>query len=238
MPSVAAGQPPARADEIRPVSDRSNGVQRHSSVIFKEVVMKRVSNGVALFALLLCLLALLPSAAAAAPAPEDVFYISAAGRQLAVKLENTAAAKELKALLDAGDLTVPMTKNSFEQYGSLGRTLTANDTSITAQPGDVLLYNANTICLFYAPNSYQYTRLGKIQNLSDQELRDLLSGDNLTITLTQNAFGNVPNTGTADLRVQYDVMIALLGAAVVLWGAAIRTRRGREESVIEKTERE
>lgn len=182
--------------------------------------MKRKLIGLTLVIMLAFLLCPLSSEVLAADAAEDVFYISAGGRQLTVKMDDSEAARELKAMLATADLTVSMTRNSFEQYGSLGRNLTASDTYITAQAGDVLLYNSNTICIFYDSNSYQYTRLGRIQNMNGEELRELLSGGNLTITLTDNAFGEVPNTGTADMLARCGLVLALLGAAGALWLAS------------------
>ena len=46
---------------------------------------------------------------------------------------------------------------------------------MTAQPGDIVLYNGSNICIFYSSNSWSYTRLGKIDNLSESELRTFLN---------------------------------------------------------------
>ena len=124
------------------------------------------------------------SRAANAAAEENVFYIRTDVACLTVDLADSAAARELKDLLEQGDLTISMTGNSFEQYGSIGRKLTAQDTSITAQPGDVLLYNADTICVFYGTNRYRYTRLGSVRGMDSESLRELLSGKDLTMTLS------------------------------------------------------
>ena len=83
--------------------------------------MKRKLIGLTLVIMLACLLCPLSLEVSAADAAEDVFYISAGGRQLTVKMDDSEAARELKAMLATADLTVSMTRNSFEQYGSLGR---------------------------------------------------------------------------------------------------------------------
>ena len=58
----------------------------------------------------------------------------------------------------------------------------------TAQPGDVVLYNGSNICLFYGSNSWSYTRLGKIDGLTESELRTFLKAGeshiNVTLSLT------------------------------------------------------
>ena len=57
---------------------------------------------------------------------------------------------------------------------------------MTAQPGDVVLYNGSNICIFYDSNSWSYTRLGHIDGLSDDELRTFLKAgeNNISVTLS------------------------------------------------------
>jgi hypothetical protein len=59
---------------------------------------------------------------------------------------------------------------------------------MTAQPGDVVLYSGQYICIFYASNSWSYTRLGKIDGLSESELRTFLKAgqNNISVTLSLN----------------------------------------------------
>ena len=57
---------------------------------------------------------------------------------------------------------------------------------MTAQPGDVVLYNGSNICLFYGSSSWSYTRLGHIDGLSESELRTFLKAgqNNIIVTLS------------------------------------------------------
>ena len=50
----------------------------------------------------------------------------------------------------------------------------------------IVLYNGSNICIFYDSNSWSYTRLGKIDGLSDSELRTFLKAgeNNTTVTLS------------------------------------------------------
>lgn len=77
----------------------------------------------------------------------------------------------------------------FEIWGSLGFSLPANDQQIKGSPGDVLLYNSHNICLFYGSSSWSYTRLGKIDGLSENELRTFLKAgeSGIAVTLSLNA---------------------------------------------------
>ena len=190
-----------------------------------KVKMKR--RVVSFMGLIICMIMMLSSVVYAAGS-DDVFYISAGGKQLAVKIADTTAARELKAMLDEKDLTISMTGNSFEQYGNLGKSLTANDTQITAQAGDILLYNSNTICIFYDSNSYSYTRIGKVQNMTKDELKTLLSGENLKLTLSKKSFGEVPNTGLKDMNMHYRMFLIFSVMALAMWLIVIKKRQDKE----------
>ena len=74
----------------------------------------------------------------------------------------------------------------FEKVGRLGRSLPVNDTQINAQPGDILLYNGDQIIVFYGANIWEYTRLGRIEGLSIEELKTFLKAGegNVKITLS------------------------------------------------------
>ena len=57
--------------------------------------------------------------------------------------------KALKNLAKDG-LTINMSKyGGFEQVGSIGSTLPSDDTRITTNPGDIVLYSSNQIVIFY-----------------------------------------------------------------------------------------
>ena len=85
-------------------------------------------------------------------------------------LENNAAVEELLDMMKEGPVTVQMDDYAgFEKVGPLGRNLTASNSQTTTSPGDIVLYNGNNIVMFYGSNSWSYTRIGKIDDLSDWE---------------------------------------------------------------------
>ena len=55
--------------------------------------------------------------------------------------------------------------------------------AMTTEPGDVILSDGNLLVLYYAPNTWRFTRLGKVQACSPEELRALLGSGNITATL-------------------------------------------------------
>ena len=85
-------------------------------------------------------------------------------------LEENKAVEELVDMMKEGPITISMSDYSgFEKVGSLGRSLTRNDSQTTTKAGDIVLYNGNNIVMFYGSNSWNYTRIGKIDDLSDWE---------------------------------------------------------------------
>ena len=84
--------------------------------------------------------------------------------------ENNAAVEELLNMMKEGPVTVQMDDYSgFEKVGPLGKSLTASNSQTTTAAGDIVLYNGNNIVMFYGSNSWSYTRIGKIDDLSDWE---------------------------------------------------------------------
>ena len=120
---------------------------------------------------------------------ENKMYITIDGQTESVTLADTKAAEELMEALKQGNITVTLNDNDFEIWGALGRTLTKSDEQVEAQPGDIVLYNGSYICIFYSSNSWSYTRLGKIDGLTEQELRSFLKAgsNNISVKLSASA---------------------------------------------------
>ena len=90
---------------------------------------------------------------------------------LATFAENSSA-EEFRDLLAQGPVTISMDDyGGFEKVGSLGTTLTRNDTRITTQPGDVILYQGNQITIYYGTNTWNFTRLAKINDSTDLQAK-------------------------------------------------------------------
>lgn len=107
-------------------------------------------------------------------------YINA--NKLEVTLAKNSAVDALVELLKQGDITYTANDyGGFEKVGSLGHSLPTENSQITTQAGDVILYSGNQIVLFYGSNSWSYTRLGKINGYSVAELRALLGAGNGSI---------------------------------------------------------
>ena len=116
-------------------------------------------------------------------------YITIGERTESVTLADNSATQALVKKLQQASVTVTLNSSGdFEIWGALGFTLPTSNEQINAQPGDVILYGGSNICIFYGTNSWSYTRLGKIDNLSASELRAfLIAGEsNIGVTLSLN----------------------------------------------------
>ncbi len=92
-------------------------------------------------------------------------------------LEDNAAVREFVAMMKEAPVTINMSDYSgFEKVGSLGRSLTASNSQMMTEAGDIVLYNGNQIVMFYGSNSWSYTKLGHIEDLTGWE-EALGSGD-------------------------------------------------------------
>ena len=102
-----------------------------------------------------------------------------------VNLEDNETAKALKEMLTDEDLIISASNyGGFEKVCQLGKTLPHNDKQITTEAGDVMLYSGNQIVFFYGANSWSYTRIGKVEASSIEELESMLSGLETEITLS------------------------------------------------------
>lgn len=116
-------------------------------------------------------------------------YITIGERTESVTLADNSATQALVKKLQQASVTVTLNSSGdFEIWGALGFTLPTSNEQINAQPGDVILYGGSNICIFYGTNSWSYTRLGKIDNLSANELRAFLKAceSNIGVTLSLN----------------------------------------------------
>lgn len=111
--------------------------------------------------------------------------LSVDGTPLRVKWENNSSVSALKELAAGGNLTIKAHQyGGFEQVGSLPQRIESNYVNMTAKPGDIMLYSSNSVVVYYGTNTWSYTKLGHIENLSEAQLKELLSGETVTLTFS------------------------------------------------------
>lgn len=115
------------------------------------------------------------------------FYIHVNEQTLEVQPASNSSAQALLNLLQDGDIIVNAHDyGNFEKVGSLPTSLPTNDERITTQPGDVILYQGNQLTVYYDTNTWSFTRLGKVNNVSADKLREILGSGNTELRLSLN----------------------------------------------------
>lgn len=113
--------------------------------------------------------------------------LSINGIPLDVQWEDHETVAELLAYVQNETITIHTTVyGGFEQVGSLPRNFSRNDVQITTEPGDIVLYSGNQLVIFFGTNRWSYTKLGRIEGLSEQELSELLDTDSAVIEIKTN----------------------------------------------------
>lgn len=92
---------------------------------------------------------------------EYIFYAS---------LENNTSVDALIQMMKETPIVINMRDYSgFEKVGALGITLPDSNSQVTTQAGDIVLYNHDQIVVFYGSNSWSYTKIGHVNDLTDWE---------------------------------------------------------------------
>ncbi len=108
------------------------------------------------------------------------------GSTLMATFADNSSAEALKEILKSGSLTVTVDDyGGFEKVGSLGHTLPSSDTQITTVPGDVILYNGDQLTIHYGNNSWSYTRLAKIDDVTDLQTKLGTGTQSVVLSLAQ-----------------------------------------------------
>ncbi len=117
---------------------------------------------------------------------DNIMNIQVGNTVLTAKLNDNPSVDAWKELLKEGPLTIDMSDyGSFEKVGSIGTTLPSDDKRITTSPGDIMLYSGNQIVIFYGSNSWAYTRIGRIEGMTESELKEVFgAGNTMTISFS------------------------------------------------------
>ncbi len=152
-----------------------------------------------------------------APMSENII-ISVNGHTLTAEPADNSSARAFMELLEESPLTIEMHDyGSFEKVGSLGTSLPRNDEQITTEPGDLILYQGDQITIYYDTNSWNFTRLGKINDVTGEELLDILGEGDVTVTFSlstkvnDNPGGFDFETRTVTLNSGYEMPINGIG---------------------------
>ena len=110
--------------------------------------------------------------------------IAANGKVFYAALEDNSSAAAFAGELSSAEIEVEMHDcGSFEKTGSLPWILERSDERITAEPGDIFLYRGDQITLSCGRSAGDFTRLAKIGNVTEEELREAFGDGDVTAAL-------------------------------------------------------
>ena len=116
---------------------------------------------------------------------ETKLHISVGDNELTATLSDNSSAKALVELLKKGDITIDMSDYSnFEKVGELPESLPTNDEKTDTDYGDLILYLGHRFVIYYDKNSWNFTKLGHIDSITQEELKSILGEGDVTVTLS------------------------------------------------------
>lgn len=101
-----------------------------------------------------------------------------------VTLSDNTAADAFLEMVQNAPLILEMKDNGFEKVGTLAAGLPSSNQQMTAQAGDIVLYNGNQVVMFYGSNSWSYTKIGQVEDLSGW--REALGGGDVQVTFKKD----------------------------------------------------
>lgn len=114
---------------------------------------------------------------AATTAQENIMKVYCGNKSLNIKLADNISAKAFAEKVSKGDIKIKMSDyGNFEKTGGLGFMLPRSDENINTSAGDVILYQGNTIAIYYDTNSWNFTRIGKIPNMTRESMLEFFGG--------------------------------------------------------------
>jgi hypothetical protein len=118
---------------------------------------------------------------------ENKMKLQIGNNEFTTTLADNSSADALLEMLAEGPITIDMRDyGNMEKVGRFETGLPRNDEQITTAPGDLILYQGNAFVIYYAPNSWNFTRLGKIDDVTAADLKAALGSGNITVTLSLN----------------------------------------------------
>lgn len=119
------------------------------------------------------------------PEGEYQMNLTINGQKYTATMENNSSACALKHLLNWGPKTIHMRDyGGMEKVGMLWKGLPSNNTELTTEPGDLVLFMGSSFVVYYNTNHWNFTKLGHINNVTQDELKQILGDGDVTIELS------------------------------------------------------
>lgn len=116
---------------------------------------------------------------------ENIMYLHIGVRTFTATLVENAATEALIELLEENPITIDMRDfGGIEKVGSLGTNLPTSNEQISTNYGDIMLFQGNQLVIFYDSHAWSYTRIGRINDVIQEDLIGVLGSGDVTITLS------------------------------------------------------
>ena len=116
---------------------------------------------------------------------DNTMKITAGDTTFTATLADNSSVEALKGLLAEGPLTINMSDYAgMEKVGSIGTDLPRNDEQISTGAGDIILYQGSSLVIYYDTNSWDFTRIGKIEGVTGEELLEAFGSGDVTVTFS------------------------------------------------------
>lgn len=115
----------------------------------------------------------------------NIMLITIGSTVLTAHLANNTSVTALKKLLSKNPLTIQMNDfANFEKVGSIGTTLPQNNRQLNTEPVDIILYQGRNLVIYYGFNSYSLTPIGKIEGITQEQLKSILGTGSVSVTFS------------------------------------------------------
>ena len=116
---------------------------------------------------------------------ERKIKIEVNGKTWTANIVNNSSGTGFLNLLKKGALKISMKDyGNFEKVGDLPENLPTNDKNYTTKPGDIILYLGKHITIYYNSNTWDFTKLGEIENTTQAELKQVLGKGSCEVTFS------------------------------------------------------
>ncbi len=116
---------------------------------------------------------------------EQKMYITIGEETHSVTMEDNVGTRALIAALQTENIVyIAHDYGNFEKVGYIGQSFPTDNHQITTSAGDLVLYGGDNICIFYGSNSWSYTRIGKLDGLSADEVRRFVKAGEGEVNIT------------------------------------------------------
>lgn len=130
-------------------------------------------------------------------------YLTIGGVTKTATLVGNSSTEALVAQLQKGDITYETHDyGGFEKVGALGYTFPQNNEEITTVPGDLILYQGSNLCIYYDVNSWSFTRIGKLDNMTQADIKAWVDGGggNVSVTLSLGQSAGVSRVSADEVK--------------------------------------